>query len=163
MLSLIYVCMTPKARSLRSIQLSDFIHNQAWVSEWACKWAGLFRIVCIVIHKCSVKFVGLCLVRIHTTLSAPTDASDSNSFIRIRMNVEARFGRGKVGGSNLGYVIVNNIVIRIGLNESQDRNCSSKQIQLPKELLQWRKRTSCVLKAIALIRFGIVLRVTDYT
>ena len=26
--------------------------------------------------------------------------------------------------------------VRIGLNESQDRNCSSKQIQLPEALLQ---------------------------
>lgn len=36
---------------------------------------------------------------------------------------------------------------RIGLNESQDKNCSSKQIQLPKASSR-RKRTSCVLKAI---------------
>ena len=37
--------------------------------------------------------------------------------------------KAREGGSI--WVQINERVIRIGLNESQDRNCSSKQIQLP--------------------------------
>ena len=45
-------------------------------------------------------------------------------------------GKVEVFGLTLQLLKIVERVIRIGLNESQDRNCSSKQIQLPKAMSQ---------------------------
>jgi len=44
---------------------------------------------------------------------------------------------------------------RIGLNESQDWNCSS-QVQLPEAMFLKRKRTSCMLRAILIILHNLL-------
>ena len=78
----------------------------------------------------------------HSNFQAPTDHIGAERSKVLQKGLIKSFlfpetpTNGLIGKGNFPGMESKFSKVRIGLNESQDRNCSSKQIQLPEALLQ---------------------------